>query len=125
MSWTLPAAYAAPGCEGFCIYGHSGVGKTRLGDECLEFARAAGRRVLRAPRRSSMEALPFGAVAHLMPSHALDGLGGDVSTPAVFARLFDTARRALIPAASESGVPVLLLDDAHAFDALSLRSSTV
>ena len=35
------------GCEGFCIYGPPGVGKTRLGDECMALAEAAGRAVLR------------------------------------------------------------------------------
>ena len=36
------------------------------------------------------------------------------------AALFDTARRVLTPAADESGIPVLMLDDVHAFDASSL-----
>ena len=109
-----------PGCEGFCVYGPPGVGKTRLGDECLERARGAGRRGLRASGDPSAEALPFGAVAHLMPAHALDGWSGESFDPALFARLLETARGVLVPAADESGIPVLLLDDAHALDASSL-----
>ena len=113
-------ALADPGCEGFCVYGPSGVGKSRLGDECLERARAAGRRVMRASGDPAAEPLPFGAVAHLMPAHALDGLAGESFDPAVFARLLETARDVLLPNADESGVPVLLLDDAHAIDPSSL-----
>jgi DNA-binding CsgD family transcriptional regulator len=116
---TFRRALTDAGCEGFCIYGPPGVGKTRLGDECLELAKASGRRVLRATADSSTEAIPFGAVAHLMPARALDGLG-DVFDPVVFARLFDTARRVLTPTHGETGIPVLLLDDAHALDAASL-----
>jgi hypothetical protein len=57
---------ADPGCEVFCVYGPSGVGKTRLGDECLALAAAAGRRALRATADRSTEAVPLGAVAHLL-----------------------------------------------------------
>jgi DNA-binding CsgD family transcriptional regulator/tetratricopeptide (TPR) repeat protein len=113
-------AFDDPGCEGFCVYGPAGVGKTRLGDECLDVAKAAGRRVLRATADRSTEAVPFGAVAHLMPARALAGVAGDPFDPAIFAKLFDTARRALAPTADESGIPVVLLDDAHVLDAASL-----
>ena len=117
---TFRYAYADPGCEGFCIYGASGVGKTRLGEECLELARVAGRRVLRANGDRAMEGLPFGPVAHLIPARALEGLSGDMFDPVIFAKLFDAARTTLTPTSSESGIPVLLLDDAHAVDASSL-----
>jgi hypothetical protein len=40
--------------------------------------------------------------------------------PVIFAKLFDAAKTALTPTSSESGIPVLLLDDAHAVDASSL-----
>jgi DNA-binding CsgD family transcriptional regulator len=114
-------ALADPGCEALCIYGPSGVGKTRLGDECLDRAAALGRRVLRASGDGSTSEIPFGPVAHLMPADALTELGDDdVLNPVVFARLFDAARRALTPSAGESGTPVLLLDDAHRVDSLSL-----
>ena len=114
-------ALADPGCEAFCIYGPSGVGKTRLGDECLDRAEAAGRRVLRATADRSTGAVPYGAVAHLMPAHTLAGLGDDdVVKPVGFAKLFDAARKVLAPVAGEAGVPVLLLDDAHRLDGTSL-----
>jgi DNA-binding CsgD family transcriptional regulator len=115
-------ALADRGCEAFCIYGPSGVGKTRLGDECLGVAEAAGRRALRASADPSMGAVPFGAVAHLMPADALTAFGADDPVNSVaFAKLFDTCRGLLAPVAGEVGVPVLLLDDAHRFDSWSLR----
>lgn len=117
---TFRIAFADPGCEGFCVYGPPGVGKTRLGDECLDVAKAAGRRVLRATADRSTEAVPFAAIAHLMPARALAGLAGDAFDPLVFAQLFDTALRVLLPRADESGIPVLLLDDAHYLDPTSL-----
>jgi len=55
-----------------------------------------------------------------MPAGALDGFSGDVFDPVVLSRLFDAARRVLTPTEDESGIPVLLLDDAHAVDAASL-----
>ncbi|HZB41889.1 MAG TPA: AAA family ATPase [Ilumatobacter sp.] len=113
-------ALTDPGCEGFCVYGPPGVGKTRLGDECLDRARAAGRRAMRASGDPSGEGLPFGAVAHLLPAHALEGLSGESFDAALFARLLETAREVLAPAADESGAPVLLVDDAHALDASSV-----
>jgi DNA-binding CsgD family transcriptional regulator len=117
---TFRSAFADPGCEGFCVYGPPGVGKTRLADECLDVAKVAGRRVLRATADRSTEAVPFAAVAHLMPARALAGLVGDVFDPLIFAQLFDTARRVLAPTADESGIPVMLLDDAHILDTASL-----
>ncbi|HET6951530.1 MAG TPA: AAA family ATPase [Acidimicrobiales bacterium] len=114
-------ALADPGCEALCIYGPSGVGKTRLGDECLQQAATSGRRVLRASADGSLAEIPFGSVAHLLPARALTGLGDDeVVNPVAFARLFDAARSVLARVAGESGVPVLLLDDAHRVDSLSL-----
>ena len=69
-------ALADPGCEAFCIYGPPGVGKTRLGDECLDARR--GRRAAGAAGDGGPldGAVPFGAVAHLMPATALTD-GGD------------------------------------------------
>jgi DNA-binding CsgD family transcriptional regulator/tetratricopeptide (TPR) repeat protein len=115
------AALVDAGCQAFCIYGPAGVGKTRLGEECLALAEAAGRRVLRATADGSMTAVPFGAVAHLMPARALSTLGDDDAiNPVGFARIFDAARNVLAPVGGETGAPVLLLDDAHRLDGSSL-----
>ncbi len=113
-------ALADPGCEAFCVYGPPGVGKSRLGEECLDVAAGAGRRPLRASAERSTAAIPFGAVAHLIPAQALADVGLDVINPVVFAKLFDAARQALAPAPGESGVPVILLDDANRLDGSSL-----
>ena len=51
------AALGDAGCEGFCIYGPPGVGKTRLGDECVALAEAAGRAVHRATGERSTSTL--------------------------------------------------------------------
>src|SRR5215204_3268035 len=117
---TFRRALADPGCEAFCLYGPPGVGKTRLADECLDVARQSGRRAIRVTADRATQEVPFGALAHLMPAGALAGLGAGVVEPVVFSRFFDTARRVLTPVAEGSGVPVLLLDDAHALDSGSL-----
>ena len=118
---SFSGALADAGCEAFCIYGPPGVGKTRLGDECLDLAEAAGRRVLRATADRSTGSVPFGAVAHLMPARALTGFADDDPVNSVvFAKLFDTARKVLAPVGGEAGVPVLMLDDAHRLDVSSL-----
>src|SRR5262245_1905618 len=119
---TFTQALGDPGCQGLCIYGPSGVGKTRLGEECLELAAAAGRRPLRAAADPSACEIPFGPVVHLLPRDVLGGLGtGDAMTAGAFAGLYEAAREVLAPAAGESGAPVLLLDDAHRVDDWTLR----
>lgn len=118
---TFSAALADPGCEGFCIYGPSGVGKTRLAEACAASAEEAGRRVFRAGADRSGEVVPLGAVAHLLPANSLEEVGdGDVKEAVVRARLLDAARRSLAESTATSGVPVLLLDDAHRLDGASL-----
>ena len=117
------AALRDPGCEGLCIYGPPGVGKTRLGDECLMVAEADGRRVMRATGEASMSAVPFAGIAHLLPARALVALsdgGGAAGEVVVRARMLNAARRALDVAPGETGAPVLFLDDAHRLDDSSL-----
>jgi DNA-binding CsgD family transcriptional regulator len=116
------AALRDRGCEGFCIYGPSGVGKSRLGDECLLAADADGRRVMRATGEASTSAVPFAGIAHLLPVRALVALSdaGTAGEALVRVRLLDAARRALQAASGAAGVPVLFLDDAHRLDGASL-----
>src|SRR4029079_13923565 len=110
-----------PGCQAFCIYGPSGVGKTRLGDECLAVDHGGGRRVLRATADQSDPGVPLAALAHLLPGRALTDWQEvyDIGS-VVRARLLDAALRALVPAGDDTGPPVLLLDDAHRVDRSSL-----
>ena len=119
---TFTRALDDPGCQGVCIYGPSGVGKTRLGEECLELAAAAGRRPLRAAADPSTSEISFGPLVHLLPTDILRHLGsGDSMTAGAFAGLFEAARAVLAPEPGESGVPVLLLDDAHRVDDWTVR----
>ncbi|MBV9952382.1 MAG: AAA family ATPase, partial [Acidimicrobiia bacterium] len=61
------ATLADPRAHGFVIHGPAGVGKTRLADQCLAAAAAAGRAVARATASEAAGAVPLGALAHLLP----------------------------------------------------------
>jgi ATP/maltotriose-dependent transcriptional regulator MalT len=114
------AALSDPRCEGLCIYGPSGVGKTRLAEECAALADEFGRRVFRTAADRSNELVPLGAVAHLLPASALQELGGaDINEGLVRARLLDAARRAVADSTGAAR-PVLVVDDAHRLDSASL-----
>ncbi|MFE2139846.1 ATP-binding protein [Streptomyces sp. NPDC059466] len=68
-------ALADPECRGFVVGGPAGVGKSRLAEECLERAAAAGFRVGRATASAAAGVVPLGAIAHLLPA------GVDLSDP--------------------------------------------
>jgi DNA-binding CsgD family transcriptional regulator len=115
------SALADEGCEAFCIFGAPGVGKTRLAAECAARAAAGGRRVLRVTADRAPDAVPLGAVAHLLPTGSLAELGeGDVKDAVVRARLLHAALGLLAEQTATAGVPVLVVDDAHRLDASSL-----
>jgi ATP/maltotriose-dependent transcriptional regulator MalT len=117
---TFVAALSDPGCEGLCIYGPSGVGKTRLAEECATLAQERGRQVFRTSADRSNELVPLGAVTHLLPASVLqDVAAADINEGLVRARLLDAARRSL---AETTGTerPVLVVDDAHRLDTASL-----
>ena len=115
------AALDEPGSRGFCIYGAAGVGKTRLAEECARLAEGRGRGVLRVTAERSSNAVPLGAVAHLLPSGTLGELGaGDLSDGVVAGRLLDAARRSLREISAGANAPVLLVDDVHRLDGASL-----
>ncbi|MDQ1040391.1 tetratricopeptide (TPR) repeat protein [Streptomyces sp. V3I8] len=101
-------ALADPGCWGFVVGGSAGVGKSRLAEECLERAAAAGFRVGRATASTAAGAVPLGAIAHLLPA------GVDLSDPVTgFAAV---ARRLTVGAGLRR---VLLVDDMHLLDSAS------
>ncbi|MFE6484909.1 LuxR C-terminal-related transcriptional regulator [Streptomyces sp. NPDC057757] len=103
------AALADRGCRGFVVGGPAGVGKSRLAEECLERAAAAGLRVGRATASAAAGAVPLGAIAHLLPA------GVDLSDP--------VAGFAAVARAPATGPGprrwVLLVDDMHLLDAAS------
>ena len=106
------AAMADPGCDGLLVYGPAGVGKTRLAEECLTAATAAGRAIARAATSTAGASVPLGALAHLMPP----ALGASrFDPPALFARA-----AAAIRARSAGAAVVLFVDDIPLLDRLSL-----
>ncbi|MFJ3667307.1 LuxR C-terminal-related transcriptional regulator [Streptomyces sp. NPDC090106] len=102
------AALADRGCRGFVVGGAAGVGKSRLAEECLERAEAAGFRVGRATASVAAGAVPLGAIAHLLPA------GVDLSDPVAG---FAAVAREL--AVGPGRRWVLMVDDMHLLDAAS------
>jgi len=101
---------------GLVIHGRAGVGKTRLADECLQWAAASGHPTERVVGSRVTALLPLGAVAGLLAG----GLGsagpdGQVNTVA----LFEETRRALL-ARHEGHRLVTVADDVTLLDAASL-----
>ena len=101
---------------GLVIHGRSGVGKTRLADECRQQAAAAGHPTERVAGSRTTALLPLGAVAVLLAG----GLGragpdGRLET----AELFEQTRRALEQRHDRRRV-VTVVDDVAQLDAASL-----
>jgi DNA-binding CsgD family transcriptional regulator len=77
---------------GLVIHGRAGVGKTRLADECLQWAAASGHPAERVVGSRTTALLPLGAVAALLAGGlGLPGPEGHVNTVA----LFEQTRQAL------------------------------
>jgi len=101
---------------GLVIHGRPGVGKTRLADECLQWAAASGYPTERVVGSRTTAFLPLGAVAGLLAG----GLGrpgpdGQVNSVA----LYEDTRRALL-ARYEGHRLVTVADDVTLLDAASL-----
>jgi len=86
------------------LRGPASVGKSRLADECLAAAEAAGARIGRATAAAAISDLPLAALAHLLPTASPDD-----ADPRV---LLERAREHL---GGESQF-VLLIDDVPALD---------
>jgi len=101
---------------GVVISGRAGVGKTRLADECLEWASAGGHPTERVAGSLATAMLPLGAVAGLLAG-GFGRLGphGDIDPAA----LFDETRRALRDR-HEGRRVVTVADDVSQLDAASL-----
>ncbi|MFF4229459.1 LuxR C-terminal-related transcriptional regulator [Streptomyces sp. NPDC001820] len=111
-SGELDAVKAAIGnfqCQAVIIQGPAGVGKTRLAEECLVQAMAAGHTGGRAVASAAAAAIPLGAIAHLLPDTPI----GDDPVAA-----FASAVTAL-QAGEDARRYVLLVDDLHLLDATS------
>jgi DNA-binding CsgD family transcriptional regulator len=90
------------------IAGDAGVGKTRLARELTFSAQDDGRKTEWAVATHAAHPVPLGALAHLIPSYALDG-GRDATLRAVIEALHRHGDSQL----------VLGIDDAHLLDGVS------
>ncbi|GIH95205.1 LuxR C-terminal-related transcriptional regulator [Planobispora siamensis] len=99
-----------PASRGFFIFGPAGVGKSRLGEECLKRAQESGRRVGRATATVPSASVPLGAIAHLLPA------GIDLRDPVAG---FSSVTRIMSRSASQSSPTVVFIDDLHLLDATS------
>ncbi len=93
------------GCRASFVMGDAGTGKTRLAREVLRRAEVDGRIVAGATATESASSTPLGALAHLVPSGAVD------SPPTIFA-----ATQQAIQARTGGSALVLHVDDAHHLD---------
>ncbi len=100
----VEASLDAPS-SGVVVAGAAGVGKTRLLREVLERANASGRPTAWAQATQSAREIPFGAVAHLLPS-SLEAGGRRNLLRAVADAI----------ASTDDGRRVVGIDDAHLLD---------
>jgi len=105
-------AVLAGGGHGILLAGPAGVGKTRLGMECLDMARWRGFTTARSIATRTTRGLPLGALAQLVPR-----LPESASGPADL--LGKTA--AAIRACGDGRPLAILMDDAHLLDDLPPR----
>jgi DNA-binding CsgD family transcriptional regulator/tetratricopeptide (TPR) repeat protein len=104
------------GASGAVLIGPAGVGKTRLAEEALRLAERAGRRVERAVGHPATQAIPLGALGHMLPAELVRDLGvGDDERTALF-----HAARAELSRLAEGGPLVLLVDDLDLLDDTSV-----
>lgn len=98
-------AAIAEGCPAFFLVGEAGSGKTRLAREVLRELERDGWSVAGATATETARTTPLGALAHLVPSGAVD------SPPTLFAATRDAL------AERSDGRPIVLhVDDAHQLD---------
>lgn len=112
------ALLGVPGSTGLAIHGPPGVGRSRfLAELVAEHALLQldpPRRVVRLVASDSAGSIPLGALAHLLPEAALPAGSSDAPIDPV--RVLALARDALVG----HGELLLVIDDAHLLDAVSL-----
>jgi ATP/maltotriose-dependent transcriptional regulator MalT len=106
-------ALADGAMRGVLIQGPAGVGKTRLADECFEFATRGGRAGGRATATGIAGGLSLGALMPLLPLEIVDRRLDPLALYAIVAA-------ALREQAGANGPFVLLVDDLHLLDAASV-----
>ncbi len=103
----VAAALANPDSSGVVLVGPAGVGKTRLATGCMSLGIARGFATARVVASRAASAIPFGALAPLLPPGAV-----------AIERGLNALRQATIALTDlADGRPLMLLvDDAHALD---------
>jgi DNA-binding CsgD family transcriptional regulator len=110
----IDAALANDHVVAVLLHGPSGVGKTRLGQECVTRAAAAGQPVISVVASRALAQIPLGALVALLTSR-------DVGVEAFadnFVRLFAHAR-SVVSEVGQGRRPILFVDDLPALDSLS------
>lgn len=109
----LPTLLAAEAGGGVVLAGAAGVGKTRVGTECLGLALKAGYRTARVTATRAASGIPFGAFAPLLPPSLPTAMRADSHQ-----ELLQGAAQAI--AELGDGKPLaLFVDDAHLLDGAS------
>ena len=106
----LQAYLSDDACAGVVLAGDTGVGKTRLATEFLRSAERSGWATANVRATRSSAALPFGALAPLLPSVGTTPAGVDDRADLLRRSAADLAERAV-----GRGL-VLFVDDAHLLD---------
>ena len=103
----IATALGRADATGVVLAGPAGLGKTRLAEECLRIAEAAGFATARAAATRAAAAVPLGAFAQLLPT-----------TAAVGEQRVDLVQEAVrsIAALGDSRPLMLVVDDAHLLD---------
>ncbi len=112
----LGAWYLDRDVGGVVLTGPAGVGKTRLAEEVLRLATAAGRPTARAIGHPATRPIPLGALAHLLPAELGTDLGAGHDERAA---LFHAARSGLVTLAAHDRL-LFVVDDADQLDDTSL-----
>ncbi len=102
---------------GVLLTGDAGMGKTRLADEALRAATAAGVVTARAAGHPGARAVGLAALAHLLPGELLGTSSGDGELER--ASLFHRARNALTASLQPGQRMLLVIDDVDQLDELS------
>lgn len=100
--------------QGVVLAGPAGVGKTRLGLECLEAGKRGRFTTLKVTASQAAAAIPFGALAPLLPAQH-DDLAWTTASPVLLLR----RSVAKIREQAEGKRLVLFVDDAHLLDEAS------
>ncbi|MEU4232124.1 BTAD domain-containing putative transcriptional regulator [Nonomuraea sp. NPDC026600] len=104
---TIRSCLRRGAAKGVVISGEAGIGKTRLAREILEQALAQGCRTEWVAATASLAAIPFGAVANLLPADRIPAGHGLPVLAAAAARIREYGRDQRV---------VIGVDDAHLLD---------